>query len=330
MSRTRSTARTARTVFAAVAGLSLALSLAACAQAPDPQETKESIADLSAEADSTELSDAEQKFSVAEHPEPIVDPLMCTPHLILTVRGTSEPAKNQLVSPVARAITQALPRDSAQTVDIAYPASGDMGASGAEGVRRLVDTLNQQAERCPLQRIVVLAYSQGAMVAGDALESPADRAVGRASGEVSDAANRQIEAVVLYADPRFRGSAPYNAGDFSPEANGLLARAEDALAPYADRLRSFCVADDFICQGGSFNETGHVQYYSNGMQADGAEFVIDILRKSGALDATPDRTRTADRDSGGGDSGGGDSGDGSPDSGGGSGTTDGTGGSAGN
>ncbi|MGO3734548.1 MAG: cutinase family protein [Canibacter sp.] len=267
----------------------LALPLASCAQAPDPQETKESIEDLSQQTDEPELSDAEQEFSVTEHPDPIVDPLDCSTHLILTVRGTSEPPKGQLLSPVARQISQALPKDSAQVVDLDYPASGDMEQSGTEGVRMLIDTLNVQAKECELQRVIVMGYSQGAMVVGDALEAADDRTIGRASGEVNKDAAATIEAVLLYADPRFRGSEVYNAGDFLADANGLLPRAEGALDTYADRTRSFCVADDFICQGGEFDETGHVKYYSNGMQDDGAEFVLDLLRENGALDADPSR-----------------------------------------
>lgn len=163
----------------------LALPLASCAQAPDPQETKESIEDLSQQTDEPELSDAEQEFSVTEHPDPIVDPLDCSTHLILTVRGTSEPPKGQLLSPVARQISQALPKDSAQVVDLDYPASGDMEQSGTKGVRMLIDTLNVQAKECELQRVIVMGYSQGAMVVGDALEAVDDRTIGRASGKLT-------------------------------------------------------------------------------------------------------------------------------------------------
>lgn len=262
-----------RPLAAILLGAACAFSLVSCAGVQDPEATREQLTEVTGEpAD----PGASEKYDAETNPEPIVDPIDCTEDLIITVRGTGEPKKRQLLSPVARAIEEA--RADAAGSDLPYPADTDVNDGSTIGVRMLIDTLNQQAELCPMQRFVLLGYSQGALVVGDALSSPEHRLVGATVGEVGTAAANRIRAIVLYGDPRFVGSEPYNAGFFSPSINGLLPRPIDALSKYDERIRDFCVADDFICQNRlEMDQEGHVAYFENGMQDQGAAFAIEKL-----------------------------------------------------
>ncbi|WP_369807911.1 cutinase family protein [Leucobacter chinensis] len=225
-------------------------------------------------------AEAAEELDVEVEPEPVVDPIGCSASLVLTVRGTGEPSSRQLLSPVAKKIASDR-KGEVERVDLDYPADGNIKESATVGVRMLVDTLNQQADLCPEQQTVLLGYSQGALVVGEALQEPEGRLIGETVGVVDERASERISAIVLYADPRFVGSDPFGEGDYSPEVSGLLARAEGSLDDYATRAKSFCVADDFICQSQrSLNEEGHVAYYSNGMQQDGAAFVLSVLPKA--------------------------------------------------
>jgi len=262
--------------FAAALGIGLSLLLAGCAPATDPEETRDSLKQVTEDPAPPEADD---EFSAELHPEPIVEPIECTEFLVITARGTGEPSTNQLLSPVAKTIAKARPK-LVEQLDLDYPADTDVKEGGTEGARRLVDTLNVQAEACPDQRFVLLGYSQGAMLVGDALSDPETRMVGETVGEVTEDAAKRIRAIVLYGDPRFVGAAPYNAGSFDPAINGVLPRPADALDAYADRLRDYCVAQDFVCQGSfDLDEQGHIDYFDNGMQADGAAFAITKLSK---------------------------------------------------
>lgn len=255
-----------------------ALGLSGCAAPVDPSETRESLSEVTenpAPPKADELYDAEL------HPEPVVDPVDCDPYLVVTARGTGEPSQGQLLSPVARAVSQARPGD-VEVLDLDYPADTDIKEGGTIGVRTLVDVLRVQAETCPAQRFVLLGYSQGALVVGDALAAPENRMVGPTVGSVDEETLDRVLAVVLYGDPRFVGDEAYNVGSYDVETDGLLPRPDGALDAVGERIRDYCVAGDFICQSSlDFDEEPHVEYYSNGMQGDGAAFVITRLDRAG-------------------------------------------------
>ena len=261
---------TATRFAALLVGVTLALS--ACTAMPDAQTTRDSLTEV------TEPPEAEVEESLDEQLTEIeVEVQPCTPYLAVTVRGTGEPKKGQLLSPVSRAISDARP-DTVEIVDLDYPASTEVHESAGLGVFTLVKMLNQQALACPEQRFALLGYSQGALVIGDALVGTDFRTVGAEVGELSQSASDGILAVVLYGDPRFVGAEPFNVGTYNPEVSGLLAREAGALDAYAERTADFCERRDFVCQSTVvLDEEGHVLYFDNGMQEEGAEFIIDRL-----------------------------------------------------
>lgn len=257
---------------ALLAGAFLALTLGACSHVPEPEENIES---LTAVTEAPAPPDAAEEYDIQLHPEPIAEPLECSRFLVITARGTGEPNKGQLLSPVGRAISKALP-DQVTIFNLDYPADTDVNEGGTLGVRLLLDTLRVQRDACPDQYVALLGYSQGALVIGDALSPPEGRLVGGTVGELSDETAARILAVVLYGNPRFTGTERYDVGTFDVTIGGILPRAEGMLEPFADRIRDFCVAGDFICQNSlDLDETGHVTYFKNGMQQEGADFVLE-------------------------------------------------------
>lgn len=255
-----------RHILTFAAALFAGLLLAGCAHTPEPEELRESLEEVTLTPETAEPA--------PEAADLELDALECTRYLTITVRGTGEPSRGQLLSPVARSIAEARP-DQVLTHDLDYPADTDVKAGGSNAVAHLTAQLNLQAESCNEQGFILLGYSQGALIIGDALAEPATRLVGEFAGELTQAARERVLAVVLYGDPRFNGDEPYNVGNFETHKNGILPRPDGTLAAYADRLRDYCVARDFICQSSfDLDEQGHVAYYDNGMQQDGAAFVI--------------------------------------------------------
>lgn len=256
------------------AGVATLLLLTGCASTLDPEEARQSLSEVT---EDPAPPVADEVYDATLHPEPVVEPQDCSTVLVMTARGTGEPTKGQLLSPVARAITKESP-DDVTSVDLDYPADTDVKEGGTRGVRVLIDTLNVQAEACPDQRTVLLGYSQGAMVIGDALVQPEDRMIGATVGELTDTARDQVLAVVLYGDPRFEGDEPFNIGSFDTALNGIMPRPEGSLDEFAERVSDFCVAGDVVCQTTlDVSEDEHVAYYTNGMQQDGADVVIERL-----------------------------------------------------
>ncbi|MFA5606410.1 MAG: cutinase family protein [Leucobacter sp.] len=262
------------------------LGLVGCAPEVDAEATRES---LSQATEDPSPPDAAETYDAELHPEPIVDPVDCSPYLVVTARGMGEPTKGQLLSPVAREISESRP-DDVQILDLPYPADTDVREGGTFGVRLLIDTLNVQTDACPGQRFVLLGYSQGALVLGDALSDPDARLVGGTAGRLESETADRIIAVVFYGNPRFNGSEEYAVGSYLPSLDGFLPRPEGSLGAYADRARDYCVRDDFMCQSRlDLDESGHVAYYSNGMQQDGAAFVITRLDPARGEAETGDR-----------------------------------------
>lgn len=195
---------------------------------------------------------------------------------IIVVRGTEEPMGQSLIDPLASRIAAEL-GDHAQISDLDYPASWESGSEAA-GVNRLVAVLNAQSAQCPAMRTVLLGYSQGAMVVGDALSAPDARFNEDNGYELSPAARGHIVAVELYGDPRFRADAAYAAGDFDRAVNGILgARRAADFGEIAGRTVSFCTARDFACQAGGETEP-HGSYAANGMLDNGVKYAVERVK----------------------------------------------------
>lgn len=274
-------------VVAVSLGLVAVLAISGCSQAPNPEET---IEQLTSVTEQPSVQEAPDEYDISVNPDPIVEPLECSPYLVVTARGTGEPSKGQLLSPVVRAIASARP-EQVTSFDIDYPADDDVKNGGKIGARVLIDTLNQQAKICPEQSFVLLGYSQGAFIIGDALATPETRLIGEQAGVILPESSDRIAAIVLYGNPRFVGSEEYSVGSFQRELGGLLPRETGSLLLYQDRLRDYCVEGDFVCQSDfELDPEKHQAYYSNGMQADGAAFVITKLDPIDRLLSGPEPT----------------------------------------
>lgn len=203
-------------------------------------------------------------------------PAGCAPVLILSARGTTESSNGGLLKPVAERIGAGVA--DARATDLPYPASWDADSTPA-GVRLLTAAIEAAARDCRGQRVVLLGYSQGAIVVADTLSAHGARVSGDAVAELSPAASDAVAAVVLYGDPRFRGADPFNRGTFNPAVSGVWdpPRPLGALSRYASRIASFCVVDDFACQRGG-TQAGHAAYFTNGMRETGADAALAILR----------------------------------------------------
>lgn len=195
---------------------------------------------------------------------------------IIIVRGTLEPVGNNSLHELARMIDEAI-GGRAAIDELDYPASWRNG-SGARGVNMLVKTLNTQARTCPGVKTVLLGYSQGAMVVGDALSDPQARFNKDDGQRLSEHAFADIAAVELFGDPRFDGSADYGAGSYDRATDGILgARGKDDLRAVQGRIVSYCNADDFACQLGGHGDA-HGLYRSNGSFDEGAQYAAARIR----------------------------------------------------
>lgn len=203
----------------------------------------------------------------------------CSDVEIVTARGTWEPQDAAYLLPqVTDRIEDGLSGTSVSVYDVQYPAQPWFNVSAPEGVTDLVEHLNAQAAECPDQRFVLLGYSQGALVTGDAVVDPSGRAYTQSTPTLSADATSRIEAIGMYGSMRFTGGEPFNAGDHDPGLSSTLPREPGALSAYADRTIDYCYLEDWVCQDtGSF--ITHLGYiFDPAAQQEVADFVVDQVQ----------------------------------------------------
>ncbi|MFG2004997.1 cutinase family protein [Spirillospora sp. NPDC048911] len=200
----------------------------------------------------------------------------CKAVSVISARGTWEPQDGSwLQKPMGDLILQKFPGQSKYT-ELTYPAQPSFNTSAPVGVGNLISTLNSETQACPNQKYILLGYSQGAGVVGDALAATSARIWGADKGTVSSAASNKIVAIVMFGDIRFRAGEPYNVGTFEPgkQSENPPARPTGALSTYASRIQNYCVRSDFVCQGSTGNFLAHLSYFTNGMPTQGVNFAV--------------------------------------------------------
>src|ERR1700674_1569977 len=132
---------------------------------------------------------------------------------------------------------------AAVTLDLLTPAGRVRYKNSVEnGIATLTRRLNFAASQCPAQPIVLIGYSQGALVINQTL-------VRLGSGSPIQ---NQIAAVELIADPQRLGAASYTKGTASRSLSGISVAAgfypvADLPQVIQDRTDSYCQSGDLVC-----------------------------------------------------------------------------------
>ncbi|AGL18247.1 cutinase family protein [Actinoplanes sp. N902-109] len=169
----------------------------------------------------------------------------CADVEVIGARGTTErPGLGVLLTPLAQQLTREL-SPSVRTTAVDYPANFNYTASVRQGVTALTGDVRATAATCAGTRFVLMGYSQGADVVGDALVTlPAGLA-------------DRVTAVLLFGDPTFTAGESFNVTDGT--RSGVFPRGRGQLAAFAGRTRSFCNRNDQFCQGGT-SLAAHLNY----------------------------------------------------------------------
>jgi predicted esterase len=175
---------------------------------------------------------------------------------VIGARGTTErPGLGVLLTPLAQQMTRQLPQ-KIRTTAVDYPASFNYTASVRQGVTALAADVKRTAAACANTKFVLMGYSQGANVVGDALAGSS--LAGRAAAPAIPAAlAKRVSAVLLFGDPTFTAGEKFNVGDGT--RSGVFPRGAGKFNTFADRTQSFCNRNDRFCQGGT-SLAAHLDY----------------------------------------------------------------------
>jgi Cutinase len=184
----------------------------------------------------------------------------CKQVLVIGVRGSAETSKNfggfgeTVVRAVNRFRATLGTKTSVETQAFDYEARSVFAAgnvlmpklffdSADSGISQLRDLLSSRTSACPKQKLVLIGYSQGALVINRALVE-LGTAVSSALGHVA--------SVELIADPQRIGTSPYATGGANNAFNGSTVATgvypSDQLPDAVmSRTDSYCVKNDLVC-----------------------------------------------------------------------------------
>ncbi|CAI7572889.1 unnamed protein product [Penicillium pancosmium] len=155
--------------------------------------------------------------------------------------------------------------------DIIYPATQEGSTSSyEEGIYNGTAQLSAYVKACPASKVVLLGYSQGAMVVSNMLAGGGDDG---ARGNLTRPSvnpntlgwHNVVAAVLLYGDPRHMPNQTSNVGDVT--ATGQFAQKYPrtaaqltALSKYANRVHGYCDNKDGVCDAAGTNLSAHMAY----------------------------------------------------------------------
>ncbi|KAF3916334.1 Cutinase [Orbilia brochopaga] len=186
-------------------------------------------------------------------PPPPIDPCKpyCADVYVVSCRATLEVVGEGQIGKVAEYVQHA----SSQTVErvaLEYPAVLEQyPKSAATGAQALKVLLVKQTTQCPRQKIVLLGYSQGAQVIGDAISGGGGGQMGDLIPGLDPAIISRITSVVLMGDPRHMAAEEFQYGTATTnDGDGVFPRTPEQVAilnRYKNKISSYCNSKDALC-----------------------------------------------------------------------------------
>ncbi|KAF8151721.1 cutinase [Crassisporium funariophilum] len=212
-------------------------------------------------------------FFLSADASPVAAPTSpCAAVHIIAARASTEAPGAGIIG----AVVQQVQRQSRQTVSTAnvnYPATlTNYPSSSAQGTAATKTLLTSQANNCPDQKIVLVGYSQGAHVIGDAVAGGGGGALGAQTSPVSATIANRVVAIVQMGDPRHNPGKSYDEG--TSRRSGLYPRlaSQEYSATLQPRINSFCDNGDTFCDSG-LSVAVHLSYLDR-YQDDAVNFIL--------------------------------------------------------
>lgn len=137
----------------------------------------------------------------------------CPPVHVFGARETTAAPGFGTAKTVVESIVKAFPGATSEAIN--YPASGNpYSASVQAGVKAVTTQVDTFTAKCPDTQVVLVGYSQGGQIMGNAVCGGGDpnQGVKDTAVPLSDASVKSIKAVILMGDPRHTPGLSFNVG----------------------------------------------------------------------------------------------------------------------
>ncbi|WP_306355945.1 MULTISPECIES: cutinase family protein [unclassified Nocardia] len=201
----------------------------------------------------------------------------CSSVYLIVARGSNEDPGPGAMARLVTRIKEATDRPI-EDVSVAYPATAESipnyAASAAKGAAEVRRLLTAAVAACPDREIVMLGYSQGAHITGDAIAGGGGGKLGPETMPVPTEVSDNVQAVVHMGDPRFMAGEPFDVG--TARRDGRFPRGENQrLTSFGAKIRSYCDAGDVFCDSGKIWPV-HYSYLPK-YSVEATQFVVDTI-----------------------------------------------------
>lgn len=143
-------------------------------------------------------------------PAPAPAPAACPSVHMIVARASGEPPGEGRISSLANLLKQQIPGSTSEA--LIYPAKMPYSGSIPIGVSAMKAAVAKYTQSCPMGKLVILGYSQGAAVLTDTLCGGGGSGIGPATLGITAEEGKLIKAAVGMGDPRFVPETAYDAG----------------------------------------------------------------------------------------------------------------------
>jgi hypothetical protein len=204
----------------------------------------------------------------------------CATVNLIVARASTEAEGDGAIGALAKEIQESVKATVSQQA-VKYPAQlFPYEPSVQAGDTAIKKQLEEEVSKCPGQRIVLLGYSQGAQIVGDALGGGGgNNGDGKANPPASKASTEKVIGVIQYGDPRHLPNKSYDVGT-DPGATGIFPRlSNQSIDGFAADIHSYCDTGDPYCAGGN-NLNAHLKYVETYDKAANS-FIVGRLSANG-------------------------------------------------
>jgi hypothetical protein len=204
----------------------------------------------------------------------------------IVARGSTEAEGTGRIGAVAEEVQKAVKATVAIRA-VKYPAQLFPYESSVQaGDKAVKAELEEEVKNCPSQKILLLGYSQGAEIVGDALgggggntQSFFGQKDGPENPPAAASATGKVVGVIQYGDPRRIPGFSFDVGS-DPGAEGIFPRLKNQLlTAFASDIQSYCDTGDPFCAKGN-NQSAHTGYFSK-YNTTASQFLVGRLKAVG-------------------------------------------------
>ncbi len=204
----------------------------------------------------------------------------CATVNLIVARASTEAPGDGAIGALAEEIQKGVKATVSQQA-VNYPAQlTPYEPSVVAGDSAIKKQLEEEASKCPSQKIVLLGYSQGAQIVGDVLGGGGGNSGdGPQTAPASSSATSHVIGVIQYGDPRRIPNQSFDVGT-DKGAEGLFPRLKNQLlTSFAADIQSYCDTGDPFCAKG-FNLGAHLDYVEK-YDKTADKFIIGRLNSAG-------------------------------------------------